>query len=270
MKDYQGKTAVITGAGSGFGLEVARIAASRGMNLVLCDVQQDALDKAAAEFSGHQVLARRVDVAKGPSDGGAGRRGAGALRRPQLRVQQRGRGLWRLDLGELAGGLGVGAGRQPDGRGPRGAAVHAHDAGGRQGGSGLAGAYRQHRVHGRDAESAQHGRLQRVQACGGVAERDALSRPGPGDGSGQGVGAVPLLRADGDHPQRAQSARGVRGGEADQEPADLAGDDGQGGELRKLTAADVARMVFEALDEERFYVFSIRRRSRACRPGWRM
>lgn len=64
MKDYQGKTAVITGAGSGFGLEVARIAASRGMNLVLCDVQQDALDSAAQAFAAHPVLARRVDVAK--------------------------------------------------------------------------------------------------------------------------------------------------------------------------------------------------------------
>ena len=64
MKDYQGKTAVITGAGSGFGLEVARLAAARGMNLVLCDVQQDALDKAASEFAAHPVLARRVDVAK--------------------------------------------------------------------------------------------------------------------------------------------------------------------------------------------------------------
>ena len=52
MKTYQGRTAVITGAGSGFGLEVARLAAARGMNLVLCDVQQDALDKAAAEFEG--------------------------------------------------------------------------------------------------------------------------------------------------------------------------------------------------------------------------
>lgn len=64
MTDYQGRTAVITGAGSGFGLEVARIAASRGMRLVLCDVQQDALDRAAAEFAGREVLARRVDVAR--------------------------------------------------------------------------------------------------------------------------------------------------------------------------------------------------------------
>jgi NAD(P)-dependent dehydrogenase (short-subunit alcohol dehydrogenase family) len=58
------KTAVITGAGSGFGLETARIAAQRGMNLVLVDVQADALAKAAAEFSNVQVLSRVVDVAK--------------------------------------------------------------------------------------------------------------------------------------------------------------------------------------------------------------
>jgi NAD(P)-dependent dehydrogenase (short-subunit alcohol dehydrogenase family) len=64
MKHYAGKTAVITGGASGFGLEVARIAAARGMNLVLCDVQADALERAAAEFDGHPLLAQRVDVAK--------------------------------------------------------------------------------------------------------------------------------------------------------------------------------------------------------------
>ena len=60
----QGKTAVLTGAGSGFGLECARIGAQLGMRLVLVDVQQDALDKAAAEIAAHgvPVLARRVDV----------------------------------------------------------------------------------------------------------------------------------------------------------------------------------------------------------------
>ncbi|RZL35551.1 MAG: SDR family oxidoreductase [Rubrivivax sp.] len=58
------KTAVITGAGSGFGLETARLAAARGMNLVLVDVQADALEKAAAEFTSVEVLARVVDVAK--------------------------------------------------------------------------------------------------------------------------------------------------------------------------------------------------------------
>ena len=65
IEEFAGKTAVLTGAGSGFGLECARIAAQRGMRLVLVDVQQDALDKAAAELreAGAEVLARRVDVA---------------------------------------------------------------------------------------------------------------------------------------------------------------------------------------------------------------
>ena len=64
IQDFQGKTAVLTGAGSGFGLECARIGAKLGMNLVLVDVQQDALDAATAEIKATsvQVLSRKVDV----------------------------------------------------------------------------------------------------------------------------------------------------------------------------------------------------------------
>ena len=64
IENFKGKTAVLTGAGSGFGLECARIGARLGMKLVLVDVQQDALDKAEAEMKaqGVQVLARKVDV----------------------------------------------------------------------------------------------------------------------------------------------------------------------------------------------------------------
>ena len=64
IQDFKGKTAVLTGAGSGFGLECARIGAKLGMNLVLVDVQQDALDKATAEIeaTGAKVLSRKVDV----------------------------------------------------------------------------------------------------------------------------------------------------------------------------------------------------------------
>lgn len=51
IHNFKGKTAVLTGAGSGFGLECARIAARLGMNLVLVDVQQDALDQAANELT---------------------------------------------------------------------------------------------------------------------------------------------------------------------------------------------------------------------------
>jgi len=62
--------AVLTGAGSGFGLECARLGAKAGMQLVLVDVQADALERAAAEaqaLGAAQVLARRVDVANGPA-----------------------------------------------------------------------------------------------------------------------------------------------------------------------------------------------------------
>jgi len=64
IQNFEGKTAVLTGAGSGFGLECARIGARLGMNLVLVDVQQDALDKATSEMQalGVPVLARKIDV----------------------------------------------------------------------------------------------------------------------------------------------------------------------------------------------------------------
>ena len=68
INDFKGKTAVLTGAGSGFGLECARIAARRGMNVVLVDIQADALAAAEAEIKalGARTMARRVDVSKPP------------------------------------------------------------------------------------------------------------------------------------------------------------------------------------------------------------
>ena len=66
MKHFDKGTAVITGAASGFGLETSRIAAKRGMNVVMADVQQDALERAAAEIAalGANVLPYRLDVSK--------------------------------------------------------------------------------------------------------------------------------------------------------------------------------------------------------------
>ena len=64
ITNFKGKTAVLTGAGSGFGLECARIGAKLGMNLVLVDVQQDALDQVSAEMKalGVEVLSFTLDV----------------------------------------------------------------------------------------------------------------------------------------------------------------------------------------------------------------
>lgn len=65
MKCVPGRTAVITGAASGFGLEFAREAARRGLNVVMADVQADALEAAAQEVRGLgvSVLSRCGNVA---------------------------------------------------------------------------------------------------------------------------------------------------------------------------------------------------------------
>jgi NAD(P)-dependent dehydrogenase (short-subunit alcohol dehydrogenase family) len=69
MSFLQGGAAVITGAASGFGLEVSRIAAQQGMNVVMADVQADALAQAAQDVRalcvpGAQVLPFKLDVSK--------------------------------------------------------------------------------------------------------------------------------------------------------------------------------------------------------------
>ena len=65
MKDLNGKVAVITGAGSGFGREFARLGAREGMKLVLADVQRETLDAVVAELkgAGAEVIGEIVDVA---------------------------------------------------------------------------------------------------------------------------------------------------------------------------------------------------------------
>jgi NAD(P)-dependent dehydrogenase (short-subunit alcohol dehydrogenase family) len=66
MKHFKGRTAVITGAGSGFGLEASLRAAREGMNVVMADVQNDALGAAADQVRtlGAEVLVHRLDVSK--------------------------------------------------------------------------------------------------------------------------------------------------------------------------------------------------------------
>ena len=44
MREFAGKTAVVTGAASGMGLAFARRFAAEGMNVVLADIEQDALE----------------------------------------------------------------------------------------------------------------------------------------------------------------------------------------------------------------------------------
>ena len=65
IETLRGKVAVITGAGSGFGREFARIAAEEGMSLVLVDVQADALAETVAGLDGIDILQRTLDVTDG-------------------------------------------------------------------------------------------------------------------------------------------------------------------------------------------------------------
>ncbi len=66
IRRWRGRTAVITGAASGFGLALARLAAQEGMQVVMADVQPDALSAAAAELAaaGATVLPFRLDVSR--------------------------------------------------------------------------------------------------------------------------------------------------------------------------------------------------------------
>lgn len=64
MKDFHNKVAVITGAGSGFGREFARLGAGLGMRLTIADVQLEALEAVRQELeeAGAEVIAVRCDV----------------------------------------------------------------------------------------------------------------------------------------------------------------------------------------------------------------
>jgi len=64
MQDFEGKTAVITGAASGMGLAMAECFAREGMNVVLADVEKGALREACArvEALGVSALGVPTDV----------------------------------------------------------------------------------------------------------------------------------------------------------------------------------------------------------------
>ncbi len=64
MQNFTGRTAVITGGASGIGLGMARAFASRGMQLVLADLDEGLLNAAEQEFSdaGVSIVTQSCDV----------------------------------------------------------------------------------------------------------------------------------------------------------------------------------------------------------------
>ena len=57
-----GRTAVVTGAGSGIGRGIAQALARRGCNLALADVNAAGIDETAASVAGVKVSRHRIDV----------------------------------------------------------------------------------------------------------------------------------------------------------------------------------------------------------------
>ena len=113
MKTFAGRTAVITGAGSGFGLETSRIAARRGMNVVMADVQADALERVATEIEsmGVQVLPHRLDVSKAAEVEALGRAVAARFGAPHFVFNNAGVGagglIWENTLADWEWVIGV-------------------------------------------------------------------------------------------------------------------------------------------------------------------
>jgi NAD(P)-dependent dehydrogenase (short-subunit alcohol dehydrogenase family) len=68
MKQFRDRTAVITGAASGIGLELARRAAAEGMNLVLADIEFGKLERHRPRSRGDAEPARRTKLALQKTD----------------------------------------------------------------------------------------------------------------------------------------------------------------------------------------------------------
>lgn len=64
MEELGGRVAVVTGAGSGIGRGIARALAAAGAQVMVADLEREAVEAVAAELTeaGHKVAARGVDV----------------------------------------------------------------------------------------------------------------------------------------------------------------------------------------------------------------
>jgi NAD(P)-dependent dehydrogenase (short-subunit alcohol dehydrogenase family) len=62
LAEVAGKTAFITGGAAGVGLGMARVFVRAGMNVVIADIRQNALDKAMAEFAGTGLRVHPVQL----------------------------------------------------------------------------------------------------------------------------------------------------------------------------------------------------------------
>ncbi len=67
MKDFNGKVAVVTGAASGIGQALVERCIAEGMQVVMADIEEEALTNSAAQFQSagdNHILAVICDVSK--------------------------------------------------------------------------------------------------------------------------------------------------------------------------------------------------------------
>jgi NAD(P)-dependent dehydrogenase (short-subunit alcohol dehydrogenase family) len=150
MDKFDGKVAVITGAGSGFGREFALKGATLGMKLVLADVDVKGLAETVemARGLGAEALGVPTDVSDAAQVDALARTTIDTYGVVHLLFNNAGVGTGGFER------LGVGIRRQRDGRGERRTRVHTVDAR-----AARAGAYCQYGVGGGLAVGAGHGRL---------------------------------------------------------------------------------------------------------------
>ena len=210
MKDLNGKVAVITGAGSGFGREFARLGAREGMKLVLADVQREALDAVVAELggAGAEVVGEVVDVADSGQVARLADRAFQAFGPVHLLMNNAGVGgggyLWENTDKDWNWVLGVNLMGVVHGIQhfvPRMLEANRHGTPG-------------HIVNTASMAGwlcrAADGRLQRLQARGRRADGDAVPRPPAGPVDDRRDGAVPRLRADRDRRLASQPSEDAR------------------------------------------------------------
>ena len=103
MKDFHGKTAVVTGAASGIGSGIARSLAGAGMNVALLDIQERALDelRRQIESSGGKAIALFADVSDAGSLAAAARRAEEAFGRIHVAVNNAGVAMHGTPLEEI-------------------------------------------------------------------------------------------------------------------------------------------------------------------------
>ena len=108
MKDLKGKTAFITGGASGMGLGIAKACAKEGVNVVLVDMRQSALDEALPIFkeNGWPAIALKLDVTDREAYAKAVDEAEAAFGNIHILVNNAGIGcaagpLWKVTFGEI-------------------------------------------------------------------------------------------------------------------------------------------------------------------------